>query len=146
MGFGHLVEGMIGPYWFGGLYFGLGVLQNMIGQILYLFTPELPAVGASGTIYTIIMMAALFTPQDNIQFLAFVGFRPFVLNIPVLIGSSYFFWEFGLAMAQGFSMSTELLHASGALFGLIAGCIMLWWGNFDFDGRDVRSMIAELRD
>ncbi len=144
--FGHVIEGIVGPASFVGLYIGMGVLQNFLGQLFFLASPDMPSLGASGAIYSIMMLASIWAPQDNVQSLLLITFRPFIVNIPILImGLFYFLWDFGFTMFQGFQMSTELLHATGAVVGFVAGFSLLAWGKIDCDDRDILSMVADAR-
>ncbi len=144
--FGHVVEGIVGSFSFVGLYLGLGTLQNFVGQLIFLGTPEMPSLGASGAIFSIMMLAALWAPQDNIQCILWMLIYPMRVDIPVLMmGVLYFLWDFTLALIQGFSLSTELLHVTGAACGLAAGLVILARGKIDCDDRDLFSMIAETR-
>ncbi len=142
--FGHLIEGIVGPFAFVGLYLGLGILQNFIGQLMFLGFPAEPSLGASGAIYSIMVLAALWAPQDNIQSLLIVTFRPLLIHVPILIMCLfYFLWDFGIALFQGFSLGTELLHVTGAGVGFAAGLGLLATGKIDCDERDMFSMIRD---
>ena len=144
--FGHVVEGIVGSFSFVGLYLGLGMLQNIFEQLIFLGTPEIPSLGASGAIFSIMMLAALWNPQDNIQCLLILFFRPLFIQVPILMmGAMYFLWDFSFALLQGFSLSTEFLHVTGAAFGMVAGLVILARGKIDCDDRDILSMIAEAR-
>ncbi len=140
--FGLLVEGFSGPWWFLALYIGIGVIENAFEQMIFLAIPSGPSLGASSAIFGLIMIAALWAPQDHVQcfyfLIWFVGF----VNVPTLImGAVYFLFEFTMAIVSSFQLGTSLWHLMGAVLGLIAGFVMLKSDWVDCDDRDVLSMI-----
>lgn len=144
--FGHVVEGIVGPWAFSGLYLGMGILQNFLGQLMFLGFPSEPSLGASGAIYSLMALAALWAPQDNIQSVLWIMFTFWLVNIPILIFALFYvLWDLGLALLQSFSLSTELLHVTGAAVGLGTGMVLLGSGKIDCDERDMLSMIREAR-
>ena len=147
--FGLVVEGRIGPFWFAVLYMGCGLLQNCLGQTMFLFSPAPPALGASGVIYSLMMVAALWVPGDNIKFVfVFVIFlmpRIFFFDIPILIiAAIYFLADFGSAMFGGFELSTPLLHVTGAIAGMAVGAVVLVMDRVDCEGLDMWSRIKNI--
>lgn len=145
--FGLVVEGRIGAGWFALLYVGCGLVQNALGQLVYLFSPAPPALGASGAIYSLLTIAALWAPGDNIQWLAigrWIGAT--IVEIPVLIlGAFYMLSDFGAAMFNSFELSTPLLHVAGGAVGLVVGAVVLGLNLVDCDQQDMWSRWREAR-
>ena len=142
--FGLVVEGIVGPFAFAALYLGMGILQNIIEQLIFLGTPGVPSLGASSAIFAIMMLAAIWAPQDNIQCVLILFIKPYLINIPILMmGLFYFLWDFGIALFQGFSLGTELLHVMGAAIGVVTGFGLLTTGRVDCDQRDLFSMARD---
>ncbi len=140
--FGLFVEGMAGPGKFLGLYFGIGILQNIIEQILFLPFPNAPSLGASSAIFGLMMIAVLWCPQDHVQCFYLIFFRPGMVDIPTLLmGSFYFLSDVVFASLEGFRLGTSLLHVMGGALGLVAGFVMLRQGWVDADDRDVLSLL-----
>jgi membrane associated rhomboid family serine protease len=144
---GLVVEGRIGAFWFALLYLGCGISQNAIGQLMFLFSPAPPSLGASGVIYSLLMVAALWAPGDNIQWLAvgrWVGVS--IFEIPVLImGAFYFLADFGSAMFRSFELGTPLLHVTGGVVGFVVGAVLLGLNRIDCDQQDMFSRLREAR-
>ncbi len=143
--FGLVVEGRIGAGWFALLYLGCGVIQNAIGQLMFLFSPAPPSLGASGVIYSLMMVAALWAPGDNIQWLAigrWIGVS--IIEIPVLIlGAVYMLADFGLSLYGSFELSTPLLHVTGGVVGTLVGAVVLGFNCVDCDQQDMWSRCRE---
>jgi membrane associated rhomboid family serine protease len=144
--FGLLVESRVGSLLFAGLYLGMGVLQNLLGQIFFLGSPDDPSLGASGAIYSIMMLGMLWTPQDNIKCFLFIFYRFFLFDVPALLfGAFYVLWDFGIALFDGFQLSSALLHITGAAVGMVVAVVVLMTKWIDFENRDLASMLREAR-
>lgn len=143
--FGHIVEGVVGHSMMASLYVGLGVLGNAIEQIAFLAIPAVPSLGASGAIYTLMLLAAWFAPHDHIQGFVIAFYRFWLIEVPVLIMAGfYFLWDIASAMLLRFEMSTPLLHAIGGVVGLIAGFMLLRFGIVENEGRDALTQLRSL--
>lgn len=144
--FGHVVEGVVGHWLFLMLYVGLGVAQSMLEQILFLGSSGGSSLGASGAIYSLMLLAAWFSPQDNIMCLLVFFYRAFFFPIPVLMMALfYFLFDLAVSAYGGFEMSTPLLHAIGGLFGFVGGFVLLTTGLVENDRRDALSLFREAR-
>ena len=144
--FGLLVEGRVGSLLFAALYLGMGVLQSIIGQVLFLWSPAEPSLGASGAIYAIMMLGMIWTPQDNIKCFLLIFFRFFLFDVPVLLfGAFYLLWDFGFALFDGFQLSSALLHVIGAAVGIVVASVVLLSKRIDCEDRDLFSMIRAAR-
>lgn len=143
--FGHIVEGVVGHGMFTLLYVGLGVLGNFIEQLLFMGASDGRSLGASGAIYSIMLLAAWFCPQDHVQGFIIVFYRFILVNVPVLMMAGfYFIWDVALAIFIRFQMSTPLLHAMGGALGLVAGFLLLRLGYVENDGQDALTMIRSM--
>ena len=142
--FGIVIEGKMGPFRFLALYAAAGIAQNILEQLLMLSATEPTfSLGASSAIYSLMMVALLWAPQDNMKCILIVIYG-FAVSIPIAIfGLFYFLWDFGVALFTGFGMSTALLHVMGGATGLIFGVVMLKTGWVDCDNRDLLSMIGD---
>lgn len=144
--FGLVVEGKVGPAKFVALYFGMGIVQNIIEQVLFLGTPVAPSLGASSILYGMLVLAMFWAPGDNILCLLIVLFTPIPVSVPIIVFSFlYLFVDFGSAMFSGFEMSTPLLHVMGAAVGFVPAIVMLRLHMVETDNEDVFARIRELR-
>jgi membrane associated rhomboid family serine protease len=140
--FGLLVEGFGGPWKFLALYLGIGVFQNIAEQLIYLPFGGIPSLGASSAIFGLMMIAALWAPQDHIQCFLYLFYQPRLLNVPMLIMAAlYFLMNLATVLFTGFALGSSLLHLMGAVVGLGAGWFMLRNDWVDCDDRDLGSMI-----
>jgi hypothetical protein len=143
--FGLVVEGRAGPLVFSALYLGAGVFQNMVEQLAFLAIPDVPSLGASGAIFSIMVIAMIWCPQDQITFFywfffVFAG----LVQIPILLlGAVYVFWDFGFVLFEGAILSTSVLHIVGAVTGLVLAIIGLRFNWVDCEQRDLVSMFRE---
>ncbi len=144
--FGIVVEGKVGPTKFVALYIGMGIVQNIFEQWLFLGMPVGPSLGASGILYAMLVLAMFWAPGDNILCFLFLLFTPIPFTIPIIVFCFlYLMMDFGSAMFSGFEMSTPLLHIIGAAVGFIPAIVMLRWHMVESDNEDVLSRIRELR-
>ncbi|MFM7117401.1 MAG: rhomboid family intramembrane serine protease [Planctomycetota bacterium] len=142
--FGMLLEGRVGSVTFALLYVSMGVSQCALEQILCLGSPSAPSYGASSAIYAIMALAMIWMPKVEIQCLYTILFRPILFDLPALIfGMLYVFWDFGIALFSNFTMSTALLHVSGAAVGLVAAFVGLKLRWVDTENADLYSLIQE---
>lgn len=142
--FGLVVEGRIGAFWFAVLYLGCGLLQNALGQMMFLFSPAPPSLGASGVIYSLMMIAAVWCPGDHIQSVILVFYQVFRVDIPILVlAAFYFLADLGSSLFDSFELSTPLLHVTGGFVGLVVGIVVLSARWVDCEQRDMWSRIRE---
>ncbi len=140
--FGHVVEGVVGHVKFALLYLGMGILQNIIEQVIFLGMEAAPSLGASSAIYAIMLLAAWLAPQSNVQCLGFFFYRFFFFEVPIfMMAAIYFLLDLMHSIAVGFEMSTPLLHAMGGILGLIVGFVALQTGWIDNEGEDLLTYI-----
>ncbi len=140
--FGQVVEGVVRHGFFVLLYLGMGLTQNIIEQVLFLGSDGGTSLGASSAIYSIMLLAAWFAPQDNIHSVIFFFYRVFFFPIPVLMMALfYFLFDVAHSAASGFEMNTPLLHALGGVVGLVTGFVLLKGGLVENDHRDALSLM-----
>ncbi|HMO16326.1 MAG TPA: rhomboid family intramembrane serine protease [Pirellulaceae bacterium] len=143
--FGHIVEGVVGHKMFALLYVGLGVFGNILEQVAFLAIPSAPSLGASGAIYTLMLLAAWFSPHDHVQGILLLIFRVMFIEVPVLLMAAfYFMWDMAWAMMNHLEMSTPLLHAIGGVIGLIAGYLLLRYRFVENDGQDALTLLRSI--
>lgn len=146
--FGLVVEGKLGMAKFLACYLGIGVTQAALLQLAMLgYTGPSPgALGASSAIYGLIAMAAVWAPANNISFLYWLTFiHRGVGDLPIsLVAGFYIGVDFLITLLQGGSMSSSVLHLSGAAIGFPLGVVLLKQGVVDCEGWDLFSR-ANLR-
>jgi len=143
--FGLVVEARVGGLVFAGLYMFMGIFQNIVEQVIFLLVPAMPSLGASSAIYAVMMIAMLWSPQENIKAIIFVFYRPFFFDVPVAMWAVFYFLiDFGSALFSGFGMGTGLLHIMGGVVGVVVGAVFLVIQWVDCDGNDILSMTYQL--
>jgi membrane associated rhomboid family serine protease len=124
--FGLAVEGLIGWRRLVPLYLAIGAAAGCVTQVLMIGADGGGAAGASGAIYGLMVVAALWASRNTYS--TFIWIVVFIwwtdLSILTLAGTFVGLELFG-AFLRGFSMSTEVLHLLGAGAGLGAGLWML---------------------
>lgn len=149
--YGIIVEGKIGWFPFLLCYLGIGTAHGAAIQLAYAHIDGTEYVlGASGAIFGLMAICMIWAPVNDLScfYLFFVGFRIITNTVELPI---YVFALLQLAlqvvfmllalMIHGDPMSSELLHLSGAFWGLVAGIILLRAGWVDCEGWDVFSLI-----
>lgn len=143
--FGLIVEGKLGWYRFAMLYLGLALADGAVGQVpMFLFSSHGgQAVGASGVIFALIVIAMIWAPKNDIQvfywwFFFFVG----TVEVSVLtVGWFFLAWEiltvFLVTGLFGLQMSSAVLHLLGASVGVPFAIYMLQTKRVDCEGYDL---------
>ncbi len=154
--YGIIVEGKIGPLPFLLNYLAIGTLHGAIIQAAYLHAGHPSYVlGASAIIFGLMAMSMLWAPVNEIScfFVFIIGFRILsnTFECPIYAFALLeFAWE-GTSMGwqyliRGDPLSSGLLHISGALWGMVAGVLILQAGWVDCEGWDVFSLLKKRRD
>jgi len=135
--FGLMAEGLLGWRFYVPAYLSIGTAVSAILQIAMLGADGGQAAGASGAIYGVMAMAALWAPQNKLETLIWIFPIVRTVEIPVF-GFAAFFVGMDLlfAMFKGFSMGSEVAHLLGAGFGLAVATWMLRKGLVDTGGWD----------
>ncbi|QDT02715.1 Rhomboid family protein [Rubripirellula lacrimiformis] len=148
--FGQVVEGKIGWRRFAILYFQLAFFDGMITQLAGYFTVSAGgALGASGVIFALMVIAIIWAPMNDMHFLFiyYVFVREIDFKI-VQVGLFYIACDFLGAYFNHFSVSTPVLHLLGVIVGIPFGVYMLRSGKVDCEGWDLFSRygtIGQLR-
>ena len=142
--FGLVVEGKVGWPRFLAIYFGMGVGQNALAQILFEFvsTSAVGAAGASGIIFGLMAMAMVWAPRNDIQCYVVIFLRIFDFSIAIsTMCVLYLMVEVAIvAINSSFSVSAELLHLVGAAMGFATGCYLLKHELVDCENWDLFSL------
>ncbi|MBL8890689.1 MAG: rhomboid family intramembrane serine protease [Planctomycetaceae bacterium] len=138
--FGHMVEGAVGPWKFTALYVGMGILQGVLQQVIYLGSPSPSSLGASSAIYAIMAIAAWLCPEDQIQGIIVVFYRFFFVEVPMFIFAVFYIgFDIYSSILADLEISTPLLHALGGLIGMVVGFVLLKMEVIENEGRDLLS-------
>ncbi len=144
-GFGIVVEGKLGWLRFLLVYGLVCLMQGAFIQIIMFFASDGVglALGASGAIYGMMAIAVLWAPKNEMSCLLFWRFIPRVIEIPIItFGGFYLGLQLVFFALRGFSMSSEALHLSGLLMGLVPGIVMLKRNLVDCEGWDAFTVYA----
>ncbi len=144
--FGLIVEGKLGWRVFLPLYAGLAAAGGFIEQVLMLGGGP-GSAGASGVIYSLMVMALLWAPHNRMDCLLVLFIRPYHFEMSVLAVCGFHVgWDLIAAMFSAFSMGSSLLHLIGAAVGLVPAVIMLRKGWVDCEGWDLLTLRAKRRE
>lgn len=138
--FGLIVEGRIGWLRFLGVYAVAVALGGLVEQLL-MYGQMGGSLGASGVIYSLMVISAIWSPRSEVDSLFVFGrfTRTVTTRVSTLVWF-YVAWDLVQAMVFGFGLSTALLHSIGALVGLPIALLMLRWEWVDCDGWDAVSL------
>ncbi|MHC4933560.1 MAG: rhomboid family intramembrane serine protease, partial [Planctomycetota bacterium] len=125
--FGMVVEAHIGWKRFLAIYFTLVAVEGAVVQTIMLGASYGGAAGASGAIFGLMAIAALWAPRNLVTyFWLFFVFFDFSAQITVwAFCVGYIAFQFVGFLLLGFGMSSELLHIIGAGIGGGVGVLML---------------------
>jgi len=148
-GFGLVVEGKLGWLRFLAVYGLICLMQGAFVQvIMYFMSQEYGlALGASGAIYGMIALAVLWAPKNEMTCLLFWRLIPRVIEIPIIAFAGFYLaMQLVFFCLRGFAMSSEALHLSGLLMGLIPGIVMLKQNWVDCEGWDAFTVYGATPD
>ncbi len=145
--FGLVVEGKVGALVFLALYFGIGVGESGIEQILLsVLVGEGFSLGASAAIFGLLAVAIVWAPRNEFDVFFLIGFRAFVFEIPIMyFGFINFASEtinaaFPSHVNQA-AVSSAVLHLMGFAVGLGFGFVWLIRGYVDCEGWDLITVL-----
>jgi len=140
--FGFIVEGYLGWRRFLLLYFAIVVADGALTQILMIGSEEGGAAGASGAIYALLAISALWAPRNHLKLFVWIVviFRTGVEVTVQKFCAIYIGLEVLSASLGGFQMSTAALHLIGAGVGAAAGVLFLKQRWVDTEGWDYLSL------
>ena len=140
--FGLVVEGKVGSPVFLAIYFISLLMIGAVAQIpMFLMGGEGAAAGASGVISTLMVIALIWAPENEISFFywfmfVFVG----TFDARILMVAGFFVGLDVLTVVlTGFAMSGAMGHMIGALMGLPIGLWFLHADKVDCEGWDLIS-------
>jgi membrane associated rhomboid family serine protease len=141
-GFGLVIEGKLGWLRFLGVFFGIGIVQSAIEQVIALGMDEGMSLGASAIIFGLLAMALVWAPKNEMSCVLLIGFRVVMLEISILIFALlYLAWQVVMLGIEVFAfeqpLGTATLHLMGAFLGLIVGVVMLKKEWVDCENWDV---------
>jgi membrane associated rhomboid family serine protease len=127
--FGLIVEGKLGWYKTLAAYLGIGVAHGAIVQILMLGSVG-SALGASAAIFGFMAMCLIWAPENHMSFVFvviywfFVRIVDFQMKIVTLVGL-FLAFQLGMMILTKMTMSSEVLHLTGAALGFGLALLML---------------------
>jgi membrane associated rhomboid family serine protease len=137
--FGLVVEGKLGWWRFLACYLAIGVTEGMLEQLIMLhYHGEMEgSLGASGAIFGIMAMAAIWAPKNEISIWYLLLVKPgtFEISIFNLVGL-YTLWQCILLVVSGGTEGSSWLHVGGFALGLIPAIALLKSGYVDCEGWD----------
>lgn len=140
--FGLVVEGKIGNAKFLALYLGICLLIGAAAQIpMFLIGGEGAALGASGAITSLMVIALIWAPENEISFFYwFLIFLMGTVEFRIIVVCQFFIGLDVLTLFfNGFSMSGAMGHIIGALMGVPIAIYLLRIGMVDCEGWDIIS-------
>lgn len=139
--FGLVVEGKIGSIPFLGLYLAIAAVDGAAVQLpMFLLGSDGGALGASGVIFALMIVAMLWAPENEMDCFYFIAFRVGTFEIRIVkLAATFVMLQLIFLWLGGFSMSSEMLHVIGAAIGLPVGLFMLRQNLVDCEGWDVIS-------
>jgi len=142
--FGIVVEGKLGPLKMLAVYLGIGILYGAVVQILMLGHEPTHCLGASAIIFGLAMMSLVWAPRNTVEgvlivWLIFMRFKHFEMKISTMVCIALTLQVIVLYIIGG-GLSSELLHLTGAIIGLIAGLTMLKMKFVDCENWDIFSV------
>lgn len=143
MAFGLVVEGKVGWLRFLAIYVGIGMAHAALQQMF--MAPDMPSVsfGASSPIFGLLAICMIWAPRNEMTCLYWFcyryGEREFSLQT---LASIYLGLAIVDAWWKGESVSTPMLHLSGAFVGLIVGAAMVKLHWVDCENWDLFAVMA----
>jgi membrane associated rhomboid family serine protease len=145
--FGLVVEGKLGACKTLFVYLGIGVVHGAIVQFLMLGAHPSVCLGASAVIYGFMAMSLVWAPENEMQcifvviFLVFIRSYFFDVKIKIMVGLLICL-ELVILIWTGGALSSEFLHATGALLGFGVGIGMLKANWVDCERWDIFSVLS----
>jgi membrane associated rhomboid family serine protease len=137
-GFGLVVEGKLGWWRFLLLYLTIGAIYSVIIQTSMLGATEGGALGASGAIFGLMVISLIWAPKNEMSCFLWILFRPQLVEVPITVFAAvYLVWQGLIAWLTGFSMSSAMLHLTGAGVGAVFGVALLKLELVDCEGWDL---------
>ena len=144
-GFGLVVEGKLGWWKFLAAYMAMGVVQSGIEQMLMLGADEGGSLGASSIIFGLMGMALVWAPKNEMNCVGFFfRLRPTMFDVSILVFSViHVAIEIVMAFVAGLTVTSALLHLSGAALGFVLGVALLKLDIVDCENWDLFAVWAD---
>ena len=145
--FGLVVEGKLGWWKTLLLFLAIGCIEHAIVQSVLLNSPERHCLGASGIIFGFMAMSLIWAPANKIQCLwvflvfFFIRFGTFEVTVTTFVGL-FLLLQAVVAIFTGFTLSSEMLHLTGAALGFAVAIAMLKLRLVDCEHWDAFSVWA----
>ncbi|HEY4232420.1 MAG TPA: rhomboid family intramembrane serine protease [Lacipirellulaceae bacterium] len=137
--FGLVVEGKLGWWRFLACYLAIGITETMLEQLIMLhYHGDVPgSLGASGAIFGIMAMAAVWAPKNEVSiwYLFFIRPGTFEISILTLVGL-YTGLQCLMLLISGGTEGSSWLHVGGFALGLIPAIVLLKSGLVDCEDWD----------
>ena len=147
--FGLVVEGQVGAFRFLGIYLLIGIVANLLLQIMGLGRDGGYALGASGAIFGIMGVALAWAPENELEFVVLFNifgmmfrahnFSARIRNVALV----YLVLNFLESGWSGFGISGALAHLLGAALGFPLGWWFLNTGRVDCEGWDLFTLLEK---
>jgi membrane associated rhomboid family serine protease len=142
--FGLVVEGKVGALPFLLLYFGIGLAECAVEQLLMLGAEEGCSLGASSILFGLLGIAMIWAPKNHVDvwywFFIWVGTFTVTTEAAAYIFLGFEVFYQIVSMVGGIHLTSMLLHLMGAAIGVPLGVFMLKKGYVDCEGWDWFSM------
>jgi membrane associated rhomboid family serine protease len=141
--FGLLVEGKVGPFVFLPMYLGIGFVQCGVEQAIMHNSGGSGSFGASAIIFGLMAISLVWSPKNEVSVGGLIIIRPIHFDAPIIaFAGCMFLWEIVMIWLVGFTVSTAMLHMSGAIIGLVVGIAFFKLGWVDCEGWDLFAVMA----
>ena len=145
--FGIVVEGKLGPWKSLIVYLGSGIIHGASVQVIMLSHEPNVCLGASAIVFAMMMICLIWAPENSMNCLLVVFFMIFFrlfffeVRIKIMVGIYIALEVLILVLRQG-ELSSEYLHVTGAVIGLVVGLVLLKSGQVDCENWDIFSVMA----
>jgi len=129
------------------LFLGIGCAEHALVQWVLLGSPPRHCLGASGIIFGLMAMSLIWAPANKVQCLwvllvfFFVRFGTFEASVMSFVGL-FLLLQAVVAICTGFTLSSEMLHLTGAALGFAVAIAMLKLRLVDCEQWDAFSVWA----
>jgi membrane associated rhomboid family serine protease/uncharacterized protein YciI len=141
--FGLVVEGKLGWYKTLAAFFGIGIVQCAIEQVLMLAAPHGISFGASAIVYGFMAMSLVWAPENEMHCLLLVSIHPWMFDVRIKVMVAVLLALELLTMTlAGVALTSAALHLMGAALGFALSIGMLKAKLVDCENWDVFSVWA----
>lgn len=136
--FGFIIEGDVGHIRYIAIYVVSILAIGIIEQIIF-YNHKSSSLGASSVIYSLMLIAVIWLPQNEIECIYLIWYRPGYIEIKIQWFAALYF---GLDLFNSFFSlyGSSFLHIIGGFVGIIIGTIFLVKKWVDPEGWDFYSL------